>query len=173
MHLNRWLSTAFLLFILVETAGFIFRNTFAGPASIFSLLFSLVFFGIFGLSYIGNAFQAAVNPWVSDVEEMEGPCFNPMYMTWLFENDRLDWAAYTTLVGALFAPLIGALLFYATAGDYFSFEDAFMGFCVACVFLAVLGLSWFKGFCTRYWKTKREPCEMPASAEAEWRDKEL
>lgn len=171
MQVNRWLLASLLLFMLIETVGLIFWNTFAGAVAAFSLLFGFFFFGFFFLAYIGSAFQALVNPWVSRVERMEGPCFNPMYVAWLFENDRREWAAYTTLVDSLFTPLFGIILFYLFTGGEVSFENSFIGFLISCTFLAVLALSWYKGF----WKprTRKSPERVPDSIEAKWRDKRL
>jgi len=112
-----------------------------------------------------------VNPWVSDVKRMEGPCFNPMYMTWLFENDRRGWAAYTTLFTALFTPFFGIILFYLFTDGKVTFENSFIGFSIGCVFLTVLALCFYKAF----WKprTRESPVHMPDSVEAEWRDRRL
>lgn len=171
MQVNRWLLTVFLLFMLIETLGYIFWNTFAGAVAGYTLLFSFIFFGFFFVSYSGSVFQALVNPWVSNVERMEGPCFNPMYMAWLFENDRRQWAAYTTVLSVLFTPLFGIILFILFTDGKVTFENSVIGFSIGCVFLGVLALSWYKGF----WKprTRESPVDVPDSVEAEWRDRRL
>lgn len=171
MQVNYWLLAVSLLFILIETVGFIFWNTFAGAIALFSILFSFIFFGFHLLSYISCVFQANVNPWVSDVDRMEWHCFNPMYLTWLFENNRREWAAYTTLIDALLTPFFGIILFYFITNGKFNFEDSSTGFFVSCGFLAMLALCWYKGF----WKprTREPPMRVPDSVEAEWKDRNL
>lgn len=171
MQVNRWLLTVFLLFMLIETLGYIFRNTFAGAIAGYTLLFSFIFFGVFFASYAGGAFQASVNPWVSKVKRMERALFNPIYMAWLFENDMRLWAAYTTVTSVLFTPLFGILLFHIFTYGKVAFENSVIGFFTGCVFLGVLALSWYKGF----WKprTRKSPVNVPDSVEAEWRDRRL
>lgn len=174
MQIDRWLLTVLLLFILIETVGFVFRGTFAGASALFSLLFSFIFLGLQIFSYISCAFYAEVNPWVGNVERMEWHPFNPMYMIWLFENNRREWAAYTILINALLTlPLGSSLLLclsFFTYG-YVTFENSLVGFLIGCGFLYMLALSWYKGF----WKPRtREPrVIVPDSVEAEWRDKRL
>lgn len=172
MQVNGWLSTPLLLFILIETVGFLYwGDTFAGAAALLSLLFGTAFFGFFVLSYLASVFQAMVTPWVNEVRRMEGPCFNPMYLAWLFENDRREWAAMITVLDVLFSPLLGIILFAVISGGFFSFESSFTGFCIACFFLGVLSLSFYKGF----WKprTREKPTRIPDYTEAKWRDKRL
>ena len=172
MQINRWLVAPLLLLAIVETAGFLNPgNTFAGVAAVLSLMFGIAFFGFFFLSYLGSAFQAMVNPWVNEVRRMKGPCFNPMYMAWLFENDRREWAAMTTIFDVFFSLLFGLVLFAWVSDGFFSFENSFIGFCVSCLFLGSLAISFYNGF----WKprTREKPTQIPDHLEAEWRDRRL
>ncbi|MFZ0965608.1 MAG: hypothetical protein WAN82_03155 [Candidatus Bathyarchaeia archaeon] len=174
MRVNRWLLSVLLLLILLEAVGILFWNTFAGAVALFALLFSLVFLGWFAISYLGSSFSASINPWVSDVRDMEGPCFNPMYMTWLFENHRLGWALWTTFVSGLLTPLSGLLVFeIATSGHFpqWDFGASAGGFIVGCAFLAFLAVCWVKGFCEIVWP--ETDISVPESVVEEWRDKSL
>jgi hypothetical protein len=70
-------------------------------AATYTLIFSLCFFGFFFLFYVLCAFYALVNPWVSDVRDMNFNPFNPMYYAWLFENDKRIWARDITFISSL------------------------------------------------------------------------
>jgi hypothetical protein len=69
-----------------------------GASAFFAFAFTTGFIGFFLVAYGSSIITAWEFPWVKRVSHMEGPaCFNPMYLTWLIENDRRTWAVYTTL----------------------------------------------------------------------------
>ena len=214
MHVNRWLLISLLLFIIIETFGYLFWHAAdevcpkchgtgkvwvpgipslgisgywatcsecggtgfvwrcSAPASValYSLFFAFIFFALFFLMYIGDAFYAEMNPWVSTVDRMEWP-FNPMYWAWLFKFDRRTWALYRTVISSLLTPLIGAVIFNLLINGKVTFYNSLIGFSMGCAFLAYLALSWYKGF----WKprTREVHVQVPESIEAEWANKKL
>jgi len=173
MRVNRWLFSLLVVSILLEALGILFWNTLAGATALFALLFSLVFLGWFGISYLGSSFSATINPWVGDVGDMDGPCFNPMYMTWLFENNRLEWALWTTFVSSLLTPLGGLIIFWIATYDFpqWDFGAGAGGFIIGCAFLAFLAICWVKGFCEIVWP--ETDISIPDSVVEEWKDKNL
>jgi hypothetical protein len=99
--------------------------------------------------YILNALYAMANPWIDKVDSMEWG-LNPMYYVWLYEFDRRRWAAQVTFVVALFAPIAGGYIFYTLTYNAVTFNNASIGFLIGCIFLALLAISWYKGF----WKPR-------------------
>jgi hypothetical protein len=151
--------------------GSVWRCSAPTAVALYILFFTSFFFGFFYLSYISALFQVEINPWVTKVDRMKGPCFNPMYMAWLFSNDRRGWGAQTTIWGAIVAVTLGTILFNGLPLEKVSSENSLLGFIVGCSFLALLALSWYK--C--YWKprTSERPVILHSSVEAEWKDKKL
>lgn len=172
MQVNRGLLIPFLLLIIIQIVGHIFsRIQIVGAVAVYSLIFTLTFLGLFLLAYISTAFSAYVNPWTSNVREMEGPCFNPMYTTWLFENDRRMWAAYITFMSVLILFLLDWFPFYIITGGNVTFENSFYAYMISFTYLVVLAIFWYKSFCKL--NTRQEPVDVPEYVEAEWSDKRL
>lgn len=151
--------------------GFVWQCSAPTAVALCTLSFTSLFFGLFYLSYIVSAFRAAVNPWVIKVDRMDGPWFNPMYMAWLFSNDRRVWVAYTTFCSAIAASVLGTVLVYILTLGRVNLESSLLGFSIGCGFLTLIALSWYK--C--YWKprTAESPVSLPESVEKEWKDKKL
>jgi hypothetical protein len=177
MRLNGWLLLAILIFALLELPSMLFWNTFAGVIALFVFLFSLFFFGFFVLFYVSSSFTASVNPWLNDVDEMDGPFFNRMYMPWLLENYPLEWAYWAVLLGILIAIPSGIITFaIVTSGGRASpwdFTTSVGGFMVGCAFLIFLAICWTKGFCEVIWKGKGLPQRRLERIAEEWKDKNL
>lgn len=191
VKVNGWLFTALLVFIVIETIGYIFWNaegkvcpecngtgkvwvpwwpsgyydtcpacggtgwyrmeSAPSLAATYTLIFSLCFFGFFFLFYISCAFSALVNPWVSDVRDMNFSPFNPMYYTWLFHNDKRIWARDTTFISSLLTIAIGVILSDLwTAQERISSYNMFIGLSVGVAFTMYLAFSWYNGL----WKSR-------------------
>jgi hypothetical protein len=129
--------------------GFVWRCSAIEAAAIYSLFFTLIFFGLFIFAYMLDSFYADMNPWVRDGEEMHWS-FNPMFTPWLFRNDRRRWALYTTIMCSLLSLFIGAIIFYAMTYGRVTFRNALIGFSIGCGLLTFLALSWYRGF----WKPR-------------------
>jgi hypothetical protein len=177
MRLNGWLLSVLLVFISLEALGILFWNTFAGATAVFTLTFSLIFLGLFVFSYLWSIFSAGVNPWANDVDHMDGPILNPMYLTWLFENNRLEWSLWTTLFDVITAPVIGLLVFLIATTGYPTQWNGYTsagGFLIGCAFLVFYGVCWAKGFCKVVWADwAKTETPIPESVLEEWRDKRL
>lgn len=121
-------------------------------AAIYTLTFTSCFFGFFFLAYIFSAFSAFVNPWVSDVEDMDFNPFNRMYYTWLFENNKKIWARDIIFFSLVFTVAIGVILGpFWIAQERISSDNLLIGLSIAAVFTMYLAFSWYNGF----WKTRR------------------
>jgi len=155
MKINYWLLSSTLLFITIETAGALYWHySTLSVVAIYTLVFTIIFFGMFFLSYIGCAFYAEVNSWVSEVDRMDWG-FNPMYGTWLFATDRRRWARYVTIIFALFSPFIGVLFIFAVTRGGIDLNSSLIGFSVGSGFLTFLAFSWYEGF----WKPRTKEIE--------------
>ncbi|MEM3442642.1 MAG: hypothetical protein QW667_07980 [Candidatus Bathyarchaeia archaeon] len=150
MRINRWLFLSLLLFIIIQIVGGYFRDypTFSATA-IYVLFVTIAFFGMFFLIYLFDALYAEVNPWVSEVDRMQWG-FNPMYMPWLFSNNRRKWACYATIVSALFSTLAGILIFYVLMSGRIDINSSLISFSIGSGFLAFLAFSWYEEF----WKQR-------------------
>jgi hypothetical protein len=65
----------------------------------FPLMFLVSFFVFLGMAYFRDSISAESTP---GIEEMQRPhfSFSPIYLAWLFVNDRERWANYATILRA-------------------------------------------------------------------------
>jgi hypothetical protein len=129
--------------------GYLWRCSVPGAAALDTASFTLCFFGLFFWVFIINALYVMANPWVDKVDRMEWG-LNPMYYVWLYEFDRRRWAAQVTFFVGLFTPIAGGYIFYILTYNAVNITKASIGFLIGCIFLALLAISWYKGF----WKPR-------------------
>ncbi len=145
-----WLVANALVFVFVETAGYVYLgDTPVAATAFFHLLFSIVFFGFFSAFYAGSVYVIAQNPWLRDVRDMK--VFGAgNYMAWLFLQDEEEWFVYTTIIGVLVTVLFGTPLFLLFADGHINTPNSYIGFCAACLLLGLSVWSFWEG----YWKPK-------------------
>jgi hypothetical protein len=77
-------------------------------------MFLVSFFVFLGMAYFRDSISAESTP---GIEEMQRPhfSFSPIYLAWLFVNDRERWANYATILSCLGAvavsPALGFIFF--------------------------------------------------------------
>jgi len=130
--------------------------TSVGSSLLFSTIFSLCFFGAFGLEYAVDAFRLDMNPWVFDVKDMDF-WFNPMFLTWLFGRDRRRWAKWTTASSLIVAVILGTTLAILASIERATRDVMLIGCVFGMTFTILLGgVVLYYG----YWKhTKTETNE--------------
>jgi hypothetical protein len=154
MSINRWIILGVCAFLFIEVLGFrVFPyasgSTFSAEyvAAAVSLVSLLCFLGLFFLIYVISAFQAAMNPYVNDVEDM-GWLFNPMFLAWLFAKNKRKWCLYNTVIGAPTGFFFGEAVVSEGVLSSTTANELLLGTLVGVGFLAIAAICWYKGFCT-------------------------
>lgn len=128
--------------------GYYFWDTFGPAVTVCILLFTFLFFGFFLVIALFSAFGASANPWLKDVEHMNGFFFNPVIMAWLFEKHVVEWAAFATGISVIFTLIFGSLLLYLE----YSLQKSLIGSLIGLPYLVLLAICWYKGF----WEPKSQ-----------------
>jgi len=154
MIINRWTILGVSIFLFVEVLGFRVFPYEAGSmlsmqyvVAAVSLVSVLFFLGLFSFIYIFSAFQAAMNPYVNDVKDMDW-LLNPVFFAWLFAKDKRQWCLYTTAISAPFGFIFGGILLFEGALNAINPLSLALGTCGGLGFMVIAALCWYKGICT-------------------------
>lgn len=117
---------------------------------IFFIALLISFFALFGLEYFVYSVWLSHNPWVRDVKEMHF-WFNPMFLTWLFYQNRKRWMKWISafcLIGAFVIVLDFALILvtpFHTASQITP-QTFLIGIVLATSLMALFSLTWYRGY---------------------------
>lgn len=117
---------------------------------IFFIALIICFLALFGLEYFVHSLWLDRNPWVRDVKEVHF-WFNPMFLTWLFYQNRKRWVKWITafcIIGAVVLVLDFALTVampsYTTSRMT---PDTFLiGIISATSLMVLFSLIWYKDY---------------------------
>jgi hypothetical protein len=115
----------------------------AGVALISCIIFPIGFFILLWVADASDGWQAAMNPWVTDVENMDS-LFNPMFLPWLYTHDRKRWAKWTIGFALPLDFFFGGLLVSFLIVNWVTLETLLIGLSVGYVFTTLVAIAYYK-----------------------------
>ena len=167
MQVNPWFTISLLSFVVIESISVSTWSSYGIAITVITLLFASLFFGFFILFFLSSAIGSSIDDWVKDIERGGGITAPGLYFTWLYENNRREWAVWETIISVISSLFFGSFLLYGV----FAYDILLPAYFIGTGFLTVIAICWFEG----YWKpkTRKSPIEVPESIKAEWADKRL